>query len=227
MQLLRVKTAVTMKIFKLIGILSLALLASGCLTSKVLDSAGSSQVKVFRDEIHRVDRAFVTADRDLAVLIEATLTNSNKRTECTLTIPVGRYVDFSRSTRERFSLPRSVLSAGWDVPGLERRKARAITVGPEVRLLQNQELNLTAFRPPGAEDAAVYSVHRATPNPGWELIYSYAAKPTEPVKLNRFALQPFTSTSRSSIGYFLLPLTVPLDIAFGPIELLFHRGIRN
>jgi hypothetical protein len=239
-----------MKGILLISLSALLPLLSGCITSRTLD-AGEAQVSetTTYDSADRIAQAGITADGRLCILFEQDWTNSPTPRRFSVVLPLSQvqsnshYVRVAITPDGRGSLhnfrivpPGYIDVAFWSLPVSAREVRtnwnwsendwRSIPVGKADILRGTNRYALTNFAALRSERFAVlpnatqtvYLIHTEP----IEFVYVDASSQRD---LTTLTIHPpaFTHTyTRYYPGYyFLLPLTVPLDIVTLPLQGLY------
>jgi hypothetical protein len=193
---------------------------SGCMTGKVLDSARAPQTKIRKDVLHEVKQAYLVGNRQVAVLMEASLGGSGKPGRYTLLLPLDRHLDEARKQGDRMKLPRNSVRNGWLAESELGQGSRPIPLAPPIHLRARGTAELKDFIVLPAQRDTLYVVHKPLDYLSWELAYvSHAGAGRDRVSI--FELKEDTSVSENPAYYLLLPLTVPLDMALFPFELVY------
>jgi len=211
-------------------------LFSGCITSLTMDSANTRTFKTLNDSVDRIAKATITKDNELLIFVEARMTNSTQSGQYTLVVPLNEikvntdhYPLGSTNVINYGSLrlPRSRVLAGWTTKAEAAEGQKAVPVGPPIVIPEGSHLWSDASQYkvlPGA-DQTIYQIKelRSTNRYEWPtaMVFIYVdARSSQAFSF--LQVEPFTYwTAKHSEKLWLLPLTIPLDLATIPVQVPF------
>lgn len=233
------------------SIVSLALfmclpVLSGCITASAIQQANTSIVTRRYASADRIAMAALTPDQQLCVFFEKDSTNAVGKSQFSLPVPLVllsnnvqelcdrdfrmRNVDGSYQTRHVsyavLRIPGNAISKNWPLLKTARPDLQFIPVGELVmrRQVGPAFYHYTDFP---LLSNATQTVYLTRTNP-IEFVY---VDPSLKRSFNVLSIQPDAVTKKQPGCYFLLPITVPLDIATLPVQLpigiMFWLVMRN
>jgi hypothetical protein len=200
---------------------------SGCLSMTAIHAADRhTVVTALHDSVDRIEKAGVTKDGQLCIFFEKELTNSTQ-SRFMLVIPLAQIRTNAQEQPGYSTAGRLITSAIMHVPGSMIRMDWTLPGNPE------SDLKLIPVGAPliiGGGDRAVYHGLKLTLlSNATETIYLTRTAPIEFTYLDTSINRTLTTVTIDPTlvskkrtehpgNYFLLPLTVPADIATLPIQ---------
>jgi hypothetical protein len=225
-----------MRLFRQYWLLAILPFLSGCITSLTMDSANTRTFKTLPDAVDRVEQASITRDNNLLVFIEARMTNSPQRGQYTLIVPLaGIKVNTDHYPLDStniinygtLKLPRNRVLGGWAAKEGATGDWKAVSVGPPIVLPEGGNIwsDVSKYKVLPGADRTIYQItdlkttNRSDGPAPMVFIYVDA-------RSNRafsfLQVDPVTYwTAKHSEKLWLLPLTIPLDLATIPVQLPF------
>lgn len=205
------------------------LLLSGCMTSLTVQAISAPKTEPLHDYIDRIERASVTENNDLVILVEARLSNSTHSDRYTMVVPltqiaVGHYLVLYGHTATNdppmgwCRLDRSRIVPGWEAR--ESAGLRPVSIGPPVLYEADEWVRECKVRPDAermlfrvVETGTNWQEEVTTPS---KFIYVDGARPEVFAMIGVEA----SCVTQSTKGlYWVLPFSVVGDIATLPIQL--------
>lgn len=209
---------------------------SGCLTSLTMDSANTRTFKTLPDAVDRIEKASITRDNELLIFIEARMTNSPQRGQYTLAVPLSgikvstdHYPLGSTNIINYGSLrlPRNRVLEGWAAKEGAAVGQKSVPVGPPIVLPEGGNLwsDVGKYKVLPGADQTIYQITdlRSTnrydrPAP---MVFIYVDVRSDRA-FSFLQVEPVTYwTAKHSEKLWLLPLTIPLDLATIPVQMPF------
>jgi len=202
--------------------LLLPLLLTGCLTGKVIDSAQTPSVRIKRDTLDAVHAAYVTDDHRLLVQISGSLGDSKQAGQFTINIPLTSHLDEQRDPKVRIKIPRSAVTGGWELTPWSSVNPKPIAVAPILVLRAGTSYDPKAMAREAVALGALHPVQKAQDYLSWELVFVSRPPEFKDFKYSVFELKEETVSKSNGLYYLALPLSVPVDIATFPFQLIFY-----
>jgi hypothetical protein len=202
------------------------LLLTGCFTNKALTAVNQPTGHSLYDRIDSVHKV-VLKEHTLLIFLEGRLSNSPATTEFTLTIPLTDIETGELPPYGRLKVSRDAISTGWASQIGPDDNRIAIPIGPALHQNGHPDdypwerpvvyIDSTSL-PPGAT-RTIYPLflYDNGNHLAMEFVYLDAGK--WPKRTLIYVDQVRVTKTKHEAYYCLLPLTIPLDIAFSPIYL--------
>lgn len=200
-----------------------------------VDSAKHPDARALPDRIHRVERAGISKNDELLILFVGSVTNSPRNSHYTLTVPLAQmkmqpnfysWCDTNGLRCGAFDLPRSALKEGWPVEK-SLNGLKPVPLGSPITpesVYPNGTIAYETAVPAKLLPNSAQSLFQVHLPYRIEFIFVDASD----VRANTdFRVTQVLVTPRRDWGYyFLLPVTIPLDIATAPIQIPFYFYMR-
>jgi hypothetical protein len=194
-----------------LSLLLLPMMQSGCCTYLTVDSA----THAYRhDSVRRIERAAITPDDNLVVLVDGAVAESSRVKRYTVTVPLPLGED-------GVWVPQKGMSEGWKKEVFNRPDALPIAVGPPVVLpaYQSARGNPSRFSEIAGAERTLYLVRHSRPDA--QTCLFYVARGQHPRKINIGLDGRDVKTPRRYPLLLLVPLTIPVDAATLPLQACF------
>src|SRR6266478_2357580 len=225
-----------MRLFRQYWLLAILPFLSGCITSLTMDSANTRTFKTLPDAVDRIEKASITRENELLIFIEARMTNSPQRGQYTLIVPLaGIKVSTNQYPSDSTNLiivgslrlPRNRVLEGWAAKEGLSENQKAVPVGPPIILPEGGNLwsGVGKYKVLPGADQTIYQITelRSTnqyDQPG-PMVFIYVDARSDRA-FSFLQVEPFTYwTAKHSEKLWLLPLTIPLDLATIPVQIPF------
>jgi len=192
-------------------VLLLPLLFSGCCTDLMVDNA----THAFRhDHVERIEKAGITPDDTLVILVHGSTAESPRVKPFTLTIALPR-------DEETVWMPQTGMTDGWDEAFFSGANVMPVTVGPLVVLpaYQSPRGNPQRFATINGVKRALYLVRHEEPDGQSGLFY--IADGDHPRKIDIALNGRDVKTPRRYPLLLFVPITLCADVAILPFEIYF------
>jgi hypothetical protein len=189
----------------------LPLMLSGCCTYLTIDSS----TQAFRhDSVRRIDKAVITSDDRLVILVEGTTAESSHVGQYTITVSLP-------ANEDGIWVPQQGMTKGWESGFLDRTDAMPITVAPPVVLsaYYSARGNPEHFGEIAGAERTLYLVQHLDPDRQTPLFY--VEKGQRPRKINIYPNGREVKTPYRYPFLLLVPLTIAVDVATFPIQIFF------
>ncbi|HEY3932699.1 MAG TPA: hypothetical protein VGM58_10065 [Verrucomicrobiae bacterium] len=207
-----------MKLIAHLALFALLPFLSGCLTANTLRAAKAPTTKYLRDAVFHVKEAAITKDNHLCILFDGSLADSAQKDHFTLAIPLGQIR--TNAQDGTLNVPRSAIQAGWAIQESSTNDLELVQVGKPVSIMVGDfiQQHLDEFVLPTNTTRILYPIsHYST-----EAITFVYVDDSIKQKLTIIEIGQLAVTKNKHKGYyFLLPLTIPLDVATAPIQIPF------
>ncbi len=229
--------------FKQYWLLAILPLLSGCITSLTVNSANTRTFKTLPDAVDRIEQATITKDNNLLIFVEARMTNSVQRGEYTLVVPLtgirastNHYPLDSTNVMVvgSLKLPRNRVLEGWAAKEGLAEGQKAVSVGSPIIVPDGGNLwsDVSKYKVlPGAEQT-IYQVTdlKSTNRDVWvgPMVFIYVDARSDRA-FSFLEVEPVTywTAKRSEKKLWLVPFTIPLDLATIPIQLPYMLLMMN
>lgn len=211
-------------------LLTLPFLA-GCLSMTAINSANYPGARVVPDRIRHIERAGISKDNQLLILLVGSITNSPRNSHFTLTVPLSqietRAEIYSWHGKNGLpcaglSVPRSAIAQGW--PRQESFKdfkpvPIGLPISPRYGVYPSGFAEYTIGESPKALHNSTQTLYQVRLPRQMEFIFIDASDKRASTDLR---VTPLLYTPKKDWKYyFLLPVTVPLDVATAPVQIPF------
>src|SRR6266478_7446710 len=225
-----------MRLFRQYWLLAILPFLSGCITSLTMDSANTRTFKTLPDAVDRIEKASITRNNELLILVEARLTNSLQPGQYTLAVPLTEikantdHYPLGTTNIIKYGslrLPRSRVLGGWATSEAAAEGQKAVPVGPPIIISEGNNVWSDVGRYkvlPGA-DQTIYQITDLRPTNRYDqpgpMVFIYVDGRSDRA-FSFIQVEPFTYwTAKHSEKLWLLPLTIPLDLATIPVQIPF------
>jgi hypothetical protein len=206
--------------------LTLPLLA-GCISSSAISAAKSPHARVLPDRVH-VEKAAISKDNQLLIYLEGSITNSSKTNRFTLRIPLAQLEDNGHIINlvatnglpsAVINVPRHELYEGW-IFQKRLRDAKPVAIGLPISPPYRFPDGDPAYRTGGSTKLLPNSTQALCQVRMADQIEFIYIDSSDKRAFTDLRVEPAMGTPSEEPGYyFLLPVTVPLDIATSPIQI--------
>jgi len=232
-----------MRLFSQCWLLAVLPFLSGCITSLTMDSANTRTFKTLPDAVDRVEQASITGDNNLLIFIEARMTNSSERGQYTLVVPLaGIQANTTRYPSDStnmiivgsLKLPRNRVLGGWAAKEGATGDWKAVSVGPPIVMPESGNLWSVVSKYkvlPGA-DRTIYQITdlkttNRSDGPAPMVFIYVDARSDRAFSFLQVDPVTYWTAKRSEKKLWLLPLTIPLDLATIPVQLPYILLMMN
>lgn len=194
-----------------LSLLIIATTLSGCCTYLTVDTATHA---FLHDRVQRIEKAAITPEDKLVILVEGTVAESTRVKPYTITCCLPTDDIYVR-------VPREGMMAGWEPKLLNSEDTRPVTVAPAVVIPAYESVRGNRnhlLRVPGAEKT-LYLVQHEKPDKITDLFYVGAA--LKPREIDFYLDGRDVKTPRHYPFLLLVPLTIAVDAATLPFQVYF------
>ena len=194
-----------------LSLVFLPIMLSGCCTYLTVDSS----THAFRhDSVRRIDKAAITPDDELVILVDGTTAESSRVGPFTITVSLPASEDGVWVTRDG-------MAKGWESGFLSRTNTLPVTVAPPVVLpaYYSARGNQERFLEIAGAERTLYLVQHLEPDRQTPLFY--VVKGRHPRKIDIYPNGREVKTQRRYPFLLLVPLTIALDAATFPFQIYF------
>ncbi len=223
-----------MKTINGILILSILPLLTGCFTCQTVDAA--KEARILPDKVYHVEKCFISKDKQLVILLDACLTNASQRSQFTVSVSleqISKSGDCNMPNSNKhygiLDVSREAIHEGWTLYESPVHNSETIPLGPPIAMpseITGQNNYAYAFAkyaqllPNTTQTLYPVIEHRNVHRNDWpsklEFIYVDASSKQEYTVIY---VREVKGVNNGNNGYyFLLPLTIPLDIATSPFQ---------
>jgi hypothetical protein len=194
-----------------LSLLLLPMMMSGCCTYVTVDSA----THAFRhDSVQRIEKAFVTPDHKLVVLVEGTTAESSHVRRFTISVSLS-------ASEDVVWVPREGMAEGWAPESPSPADALPVTLAPPVVLsaYQSARGNQDHFLEIAGAERTLYLVRHLKPDSQTPLLY--VVKNPHPQRIDVMLDGRDVKTPGRYPLLLLVPLTIPVDVVTLPFQAYF------
>lgn len=229
-----------MRRLPLIALIASLPFLSGCLSSLTLDKVNETTTTTLPDKLFRVENAAVITNNQLYILCEGSLANPKRANKAIATnrfeltyplqriqVTTGHYTSTNQFSYGVLMVPRSAIHTASSTNHISASVSKTIFVAATVTVPDGSNIWDYAgnYRSLSPMAPTIYPINdlRSTYHYDWPppMVFIYV----DPAAKQDFTViqieQVKVDSGRNYGYYFLLPLTVPLDIATLPIQIPF------
>jgi hypothetical protein len=219
-----------MRIFKLMLMCSVLPFLSGCLTNYTVQAVNKPTTRTLHDCVDHIERAVISNDNQLLIFLDGCLTNSWRKSRFTLAVSLAQ-IQTNTSINSlgtlkygTLNVSRNAIHADWMPEKMSVDILKTVPVAPPIR----QSGSLGEW--PGAYAKSAKLLPNTT-----QTLYPIAEYDRDDCKAMEFIyvdtttkqaytviyVDQVTVTTEKHRGYYcVLPLTVPLDVATAPLQVI-------
>lgn len=234
-----------MKLYKAVPIVVILPLLNGCITSSTLHAAKTPAYRILPDKVFHVEKAVISEDKQLVIYLEGCLSNSWQHCQFTVSVPVkeietkaemrhsvegsnGAYAIFNYGL---LSVSRAAIHAGWTLPGISTTDLKIIPLGkptPAPSLAGTPYewewayAKCARLLPNTTQTLYIVIERRDTQPNDWpaQLEFIYVDASTNRKYTIIRVEKARVADNSHKIYYCFVPVTIPLDIATTPFQLI-------
>jgi hypothetical protein len=232
-----------MRLFRHCWLLAILPFLSGCITSLTMDSANTRTFKTLPDAVDRIEQASITRDNNLLIFIEARMTNSVQRGQYTLIVPLAgiqanttRYPSDSTNMINvgSLKLPRNRVLDGWAAKEGATGDWKAVPIGAPIVMPEGGNLwsDVSKYKVLPGADRTIYQITDLRSTNRYDgpvpMVFIYVdARSNRAFSFLQVEPVTYWTAKRSEKKLWLLPFTIPLDLATIPVQLPYILLMMN
>jgi hypothetical protein len=226
-----------MSFLKTIPILLILPLLNGCISGAVLEKSNREIPHPLTDKVYHVEKAVISKDQRLVIYLEGSLANSSQRSQFTVSVPLYQIrnaeaanfqYETNKDTYYNLTVSRDAIHSDW-MP--QDDNLEIVPIGQPIPTPSEKDgldYHYYAFGeyanllPNSTKTLYPIIERRVINSKGWpaELEFMYVDDSIKH-KYTIIGVKPSIAYSQRNSGLlFLLPVTIPLDIAASPFYLL-------